>query len=138
MLLIQILKGKGPSTEPCGTPDLTSSQLLYVDLYGNICEGISLSNIFDRVDRTLFGRKFILQVESSDFFRLLRKVLSSNYLFTCCLISSLRTLEAHLSMLVGTGLLLFFPAFSALISFNTANESIGLNRMYCERRCALL
>ena len=63
---------------------------------GNICEYISLSNIFNRGDKTLIGRKFLLQVESpdlytgvtSDPFRLLGKVSISNDLLICRVISS--------------------------------------------------
>ena len=63
---------------------------------GSIYGYISLSNIFDRVDRALTGQKFVLQVEppalyvgvTSDLARSLRKVFNSNDLFTCRVISS--------------------------------------------------
>ena len=49
---------------------------------GNVCEYIGLSNIFDRVEKTLVGQELFLQVESpalhagvtSDLFRLLGKM----------------------------------------------------------------
>jgi len=62
----------------------------------NFCEYISLSNIFERVDKTLIGRKFFLLVEStalytgvtSDLFSLPRKVFNSTDLWTSRVISS--------------------------------------------------
>ena len=63
---------------------------------GNMFEYFSLSNIFDRVDKTHIGRKFFLHIESpalyadftSDLFRLLGMLSSSKDLLTSCVISS--------------------------------------------------